>query len=171
MLGTTQILLIILGVVFLLFFIYYARTFFTPLGGRWYDQKDATSPLITIDLTQFGPFVWGFAEVKGGSFQYNGWFNGKNLKLRRKDSGKEYFMGLNFPYVVYRQLDGTEMAKMEFTFDSNKQELVGKHYSQKIEYRHQPPHDILQRGYIPPHPRVWKRHPKAFQHANKPQVG
>lgn len=147
---------IVAGVV-VLFLLWNIRSFFVRIGGRWYEQKDATAPAQEILLSQLGPFVWGEASVKGGILRYSGRFNGKQLRLTRKDHGREYLSGLGFPDSVLGELDGSEMARIEFVYDNQRQTLEGQHFPQKIEISQTRPPRIAKRVYIAPQPRRWTR--------------
>lgn len=157
MLDSTTISLLVLGGIFLLILLWNARAFFSRIGGNWYEKKDAASPAQLISLTQIGPFVWGSAEVKGGVLRYSGWFNGKVLRLKRRDFGQAYLASLGFPEEVLFDLDGSEMAKATFRYDRSKGQLVGEHHPQKIDISRTRPPKVIGRVYLPSKPRTWTR--------------
>ncbi|HAA53112.1 MAG TPA: hypothetical protein DCE42_00045 [Myxococcales bacterium] len=148
--------LIFLGIIVLILLVN-VRAFFHWLGGSWYEKKDADSPRQEIKLMQLGPIVWGHAKVKGGTLNYRGWFNGKVLKMKRRDYGQAYLAGLGFPQEVLMELEGSEMARLEFEYDPVKRQLVGAHYPQKIDISHTRPPKVIGRVYLSPQKRTWKR--------------
>lgn len=154
---------LILGGVALLFCLVYIRAFVTWIGGTWYERKDEKSPIQEIKLNQIGPFVWGSAKVDGGMLHFRGMFNGKVLHMKRRDFGRDYLSKIGFPKEVLRDLDGSEMAKMTFTFNPTQARLQGEHFPQKIEISRTRPPKILERGYLPPVPRTWYRSRKAAE--------
>jgi hypothetical protein len=145
----------------LLFFLWYLRAFFTRISGVWIEEVPAGEPASTmapVRLRQFGPWVWGRAELQGGFQQYSGWFNGKTLELKRKDFGAAYFERIGFPKSVIPKLDGTEMSRMEFEFDRQAGRLEGKQFRQKVEIDRQRRNPVItSRLYLPGVPKVWKR--------------
>ncbi len=162
MLDETTLPFLVIGVAAFLFLLIYFRAFITLIGGTWYEQKEPGGPVQPIKLSQIGPWVWGHSSVPGGSSLYRGWFNGKVLKLRRKDHGTAYFKHLGFPDAVISTLDGSEMARAEFRYNAAKQKLEGKHFPQKIDISRTRPPKVMGRVYITPQPRTWVRNPKQF---------
>ncbi len=160
MINQTTLPFLIIGAALVLFCLIYIRAFITRIAGVWYEQKEPGGPVQEIRLRQFGPWVWGEANVQGGLSLFRGWFNGKTVTLRRKDHGPAYFKHLGFPDAVIGTLDGTEMARAQFNYDSTNNKLVGQHYPQKIEISRTRPPKVLHRHYITPTPRTWVRHPK-----------
>ena len=156
MLDTTSLWIIVI-IVILLPFLWNIRSFFVRISGSWYEEKEETRTIQMIQLRQIGPVIWGIAKVNGGQLRYSGWFNGKELKIRRKDFGKNYLASLGFPKEVLRELDGSEMARMIFQYDPIKKELKGKHFPQKIEISRTRPPKIMQRIYLPARSRTWTK--------------
>lgn len=140
-----------------LFLLWRIKTFFVRVSGIWLEQKDPNAPAQEIRLSQLGPYVWGSAEVQGGELRYNGWFDGTNLRLRRRDFGRNYLSSLGFPTEVLIDLDGSEMTRFEFVYQPDRRRLEGKQHPQKIELSRTKPKRILSRAYLPPTSRVWTR--------------
>lgn len=155
---TTIWILIGFGALFLLFVLFYSKTFFVRIAGTWYEQKEPGGPVTEIQLSQIGPFVSGYAPARGGHHEYKGWFNGKQLKIKRKDYGEAYFQGINIqePGLI-RELEGSEMARLELEYNRQTQTLEGCHFPQRIDISKTKPKKILGRVYIQPQPRQWTR--------------
>lgn len=162
MLNETTLPFVVIGAAAILFVLFYFRTFITFVSGSWYEQKEPGGPIQEIHLSQFGPWVWGWAKVPGGQSLFRGWFNGSVLKLRRRDHGAAYFQHLGFPEAVVPTLNGSEMARAELRFNKAKQLLEGDHYPQKIDISRTRPPKVMGRVYITPTPRTWVRNPKQF---------
>ncbi len=152
--------LVLWGLVFgipALFLLWRIRTFFVRVNGLWFEQKDPGAPRQEIRLSQFGPYVWGIAEVAGGELRYSGWFDGTHLRLRRRDLGRDYLASLGFSEDVLGELDGSEMTRFSFVYNPAKGELVGEQSPQKIELSRTKPKRIVSRVYLAPISRVWTR--------------
>ncbi|MEM1009018.1 MAG: hypothetical protein AAGJ35_08420 [Myxococcota bacterium] len=157
----TYISWIVVGSSLLLFLLLRIRTFFVFVSGVWFEQKQGEAPTAIV-LSQVGPYVWGRSEVKGGVLRYSGWFDGRKLKLRRKDEGQAYLVGLGFPKEVVGVLQGSEMARYVFRYDMQKELLVGEHFRQKIDISRTRPPKVTQRAYLPAIEKVWTRQRKGL---------
>ena len=84
-----------------------AGGFLSPVVGQWRDRDRL------VELKQFGPWVWGHCEIRGGIQRYQGkvWLGA--LVLDRRDYGKDHLLQLGFNKVQIKSVEGQVMVRLK----------------------------------------------------------
>lgn len=87
--------------------------FLSPVAGQWRDRDKL------IELTQFGPWVWGDCKIAGGTQRYRGKIWLGNLLLARRDYGKQHLRQLGFSEVQANSVEGQVMVRLKLKREGN----------------------------------------------------
>ena len=148
---------LIVGSVALLLVGFYFRAFITSIRGVWIFRKGPDDPYEEVRLAQIGPWVWGRCDVEGGHKEYRGKFDGRRVTLKRRDFGRQSLLEMGFHQDVIDALEAAELARLELTLTPDRRSLEGVYYPQRVEMSRTKPKKILERSYIEPVARVWRR--------------
>jgi len=86
--------------------------FLFSVAGRWRDRERV------VELTQFGPWVWGNCKVAGGVQRYSGKIWMGDLVLARRDFGKEHLNALGFNDVQAVSVEGQIMVRLKLKLEN-----------------------------------------------------
>ncbi|MBI2570086.1 MAG: hypothetical protein HYV63_24045 [Candidatus Schekmanbacteria bacterium] len=148
--------LIFAAVLVAVLLIFALRAYRHHIAGTWLEQRDGDGPLERIRVTQIGPWVRARKELSGGWHDYKGTFNGRRLRLKRRDFGVDLLTAQGFPLAIARMLNGSVMARLELQITPDGKRLEGVFYPHRVQFRKEPP-KILSREYLPPKNRTWQR--------------
>lgn len=88
-------------------FVWQVGGFLSPVAGQWRDRDKL------VELTQFGPWVWGSCKISGGTQRYRGKIWLGNLLLARRDYGKQHLLQLGFNKVQANSVEGQVMVRLK----------------------------------------------------------
>jgi len=117
-------------------------------GGRWRDRDRI------VELSQFGPWVWGRCIVPGGVQRYWGkiWFG--DLILTRRDFGKEHLQTLGFSEMQAQAVEGEVMVRLKFK--SEKGVLRGHLWGTRFQFNPRT-QEVISVKATAPEEREWVR--------------
>ncbi len=109
------------------FLIWFVGGFLCPVGGEWLENQRH------IELTQFGPWVWGSTKVEGGIQRYSGKIWRRDLFLTRRDYGRGHLRNLGFSEVQIGAVEGRVMVRLRLTLQEDG--LVGRLWGTRFQFR------------------------------------